>query len=186
MCDFGLSLILDEGPTGYTSSEFGGTLRYLAPELLEKDGVRTTATDVYALGCTCAQVGDFFLPVAYALPDLHVTCSKKIILSKQPYESSASDAQLMKAINLGLPPFEFGECAASFPIYPSVLRSTWNHAPSKRPTVKKFVVALRAGPRPRTVSPQPDPRRVILTLRCTSYRQAPFHRRLEILSWCRQ
>ena len=55
LCDFGLSLTLDGGPTGYTSSDFGGSLRYLAPELLEST-VRTTATDMYALGCTCMQV----------------------------------------------------------------------------------------------------------------------------------
>lgn len=50
---------MDGGATGYTSSEFAGTLRYLAPELLEERSVRTLETDVYALGCTCMQVGRF-------------------------------------------------------------------------------------------------------------------------------
>jgi len=62
LCDFGLSVMLDERPTGFTSSDFGGTLRYLAPELLHVTN-RTTATDVYALGCTCAQVKYCFFPL---------------------------------------------------------------------------------------------------------------------------
>lgn len=49
-------MVMDGGATGYTSSEFAGTLRYLAPELLEEGSVRTFETDVYALGCTCMQV----------------------------------------------------------------------------------------------------------------------------------
>ena len=57
LCDFGLSMAMDGGATGYTSSEVAGTLRYLAPELLEEKSVRTLGTDVYALGCTCMQVG---------------------------------------------------------------------------------------------------------------------------------
>ena len=74
LCDFGLSrlhALLDhevlagfssQGPvvpqsTGFTATSFGGTLRYLAPELLLLDDVRPTLeTDIYAFGCTCAEV----------------------------------------------------------------------------------------------------------------------------------
>jgi serine/threonine protein kinase len=55
ICDFGLSIIRDGGPTGYTSSNFGGTSRFLAPELLDED-TRTVETDIYAYACTCIEV----------------------------------------------------------------------------------------------------------------------------------
>ncbi|KAF8328934.1 kinase-like domain-containing protein [Cantharellus anzutake] len=53
LCDFGLSRILDGLPTGQTTSDQGGTLRFLAPELLEsseEDSHPTTKSDVYAFG----------------------------------------------------------------------------------------------------------------------------------------
>jgi hypothetical protein len=51
----------------------------------------------------------------------------------------------MRAISSGLLPFKFEEYDANLPIRPSVLRSTWDWAPSQRPTAKEFVVALRTG-----------------------------------------
>jgi serine/threonine protein kinase len=56
ICDFGLSIILDGGPTGHTASNFGGSLRFLAPELLEESS-RTVQTDIYTYACTCIEVG---------------------------------------------------------------------------------------------------------------------------------
>ncbi len=66
LCDFGLSRILDGLPTGHTTSvQPGGTLRYLAPELMDgmdsDEGVcPTTKSDVFAFACTCVQVGGIF------------------------------------------------------------------------------------------------------------------------------
>ena len=54
LCDFGLSRILDGLPSGFTTAQHVGTLRYVAPELLE--GKPTTESDVYAFGCTCIRV----------------------------------------------------------------------------------------------------------------------------------
>lgn len=45
---------------GFTETEFGGTFRYLAPEQIvdgETEGSGPSLqTDVYAFGCTCAEV----------------------------------------------------------------------------------------------------------------------------------
>ncbi|KAF9508174.1 hypothetical protein BS47DRAFT_1303155, partial [Hydnum rufescens UP504] len=57
LCDFGLSTVLDNSPTGFTSSAFGGTLRFMAPELLsEAEERRSIQSDVYAYACTYAEV----------------------------------------------------------------------------------------------------------------------------------
>jgi serine/threonine protein kinase len=48
-------MVLDNDPTGFTSSNFGGTLRFMAPEQLSEEG-RSTQTDVYAYACTYAEV----------------------------------------------------------------------------------------------------------------------------------
>lgn len=55
LCDFGLSVIQDGTSNGFTTSEFAGSWRYLAPELLE-DETRTFSTDIFAYGCTCVEV----------------------------------------------------------------------------------------------------------------------------------
>lgn len=63
LSDFGLSWILDGLPSGHTSSaKPGGTLRYLAPELVggsdpDEHVYPTTKSDVFAFACTCVQVG---------------------------------------------------------------------------------------------------------------------------------
>jgi serine/threonine protein kinase len=59
LCDFGISRILAEaGTTGNTTtSTHTGTARYLSYELLEDPCIPTTASDVYALGCTGLEVG---------------------------------------------------------------------------------------------------------------------------------
>lgn len=74
ICDFGLSTLLstpenlasDTTPsttlrrdnllTGLTTAS-GGTPRYAPPEHFHGDGSPTLAADVYAFGCTCAEVG---------------------------------------------------------------------------------------------------------------------------------
>ena len=43
--------------TGFTTTSFGGTLRYLVPEQMLSDYAGPTAqTDIYAFGYTCAEV----------------------------------------------------------------------------------------------------------------------------------
>lgn len=53
LCDFGLSKVLEETPSGLTTTTNPTyTLRYAAPELILGDGVtRNLASDVWAWGC---------------------------------------------------------------------------------------------------------------------------------------
>lgn len=53
LCDFGLARILEDVPSGLTTTSAPGcTLRYAAPELVAGDGsVHSLASDVWAWGC---------------------------------------------------------------------------------------------------------------------------------------
>jgi serine/threonine protein kinase len=58
--DFGLTLIMDGQGLATTSSICGGSLRWMAPELLQPSttiGVETSR-DVYAFACTAVEVRD--------------------------------------------------------------------------------------------------------------------------------
>ncbi|KAG8958408.1 hypothetical protein FRC03_009176 [Tulasnella sp. 419] len=59
LCDFGMSQFLDEAShiAGFTTTNanIGGTDRYMSPELLEGEP-RSTATDMWALGCLVLQI----------------------------------------------------------------------------------------------------------------------------------
>jgi serine/threonine protein kinase len=58
IADFGLARIL--GESGFTTKTVSGTYRWMAPELLEPEGVRvpqvTMASDVWAFGITALEV----------------------------------------------------------------------------------------------------------------------------------
>jgi serine/threonine protein kinase len=60
VCDFGLSRIfIQEQSSGLTTTTlYGGTERYLAPELVDYDNIRlpTLETDIWALGCVGLRV----------------------------------------------------------------------------------------------------------------------------------
>lgn len=57
LCDFGLARILEEIPSGLTTSRAKtGTLRYLSPELLGEDPRHTCQSDAWAWGCLVLEV----------------------------------------------------------------------------------------------------------------------------------
>ena len=61
IADFGLSTFSDSGSaTTVAESAIMGTLRWLAPELIPRAGVKrhhTHATDIYAFALVCYEVG---------------------------------------------------------------------------------------------------------------------------------
>ncbi|KAF9509419.1 hypothetical protein BS47DRAFT_1396930 [Hydnum rufescens UP504] len=57
LCDFGLSTILDSGPTGFTSFVLGSTLRFKAPEEFADDlDGGSIPRDVYSYACVYGQI----------------------------------------------------------------------------------------------------------------------------------
>lgn len=58
LCDFGLARIMDEVPSGLTTSKrIVGTPRYASPELfMDDDHAHTFASDTWAWGCLFLEV----------------------------------------------------------------------------------------------------------------------------------
>jgi len=115
LCDFGLSIILDGEPTGHTSSNNQGSLRFLAPELQEHRA-RTVQTDIFAYGCTC-------------IP---------ILFDREPYQDR-SDVQVMFAIFTHQPPYEPSTEEVTFPSVLQNLQRCWDPHPSNRPSLNVII-----------------------------------------------
>lgn len=58
LSDFGVSRVLDEIPSGLSTSNFiGGTLRYCCPELVkDSEDKKSLPNDIWAWGCTVLEV----------------------------------------------------------------------------------------------------------------------------------
>ncbi len=57
LADFGMSVLHGAGSnTMGTSFGSGGTLRWMAPELLRENGRVSFSADVYAFACVCIEV----------------------------------------------------------------------------------------------------------------------------------
>jgi Protein kinase domain len=142
ICDFGLSIILDGEPTGYTSSNFGGTLRFLAPELLD-ERTRTVETDIYAYACTCIQVG-YILAVSCGLCLTFSRYSMQILFDLGPYHLLSEEARLIRAIlDSRRPPYEPSDEEVTFPSVLQVLKRCWSHDRSGRPPVNLIIDTLQ-------------------------------------------
>jgi len=120
ICDFGLSIILDGGPTGFTSSNFAGTLRFLAPELLD-ESTRTVETDIYAYACTCIQ----------------------ILFDQEPYHQISKDGPLVRAISQHRPPYNPSNKEVTFPELFEILKDCWNHDRSSRPSLNLIIGTIQ-------------------------------------------
>ncbi|KAF8335297.1 kinase-like domain-containing protein, partial [Cantharellus anzutake] len=121
ICDFGLSRILDNNPTGFTFTTVGMSLRFSAPELLDRED-KTMEADIYAYGCTCIE----------------------ILLDKRPYETIRSDKALLAAIVSGTPPIapeQLEGCKSLLPLH--ILKQCWNVEPLDRPQAKQLTEVFR-------------------------------------------
>jgi len=120
ICDFGLSIILDGGPTGHTSSNFGGSLRFLPPELLE-ESTRTAQTDIYTYACTCIQ----------------------ILFDQEPYHQLSKEAHVIRAISDHRLPIEPSNEEVTFPSLLRILNRCWDHDRWRRPPLNLIVDTIQ-------------------------------------------
>lgn len=57
LCDFGLSTILQDEPSGLTTTKsIKGSTRYMSPELLDEDASLSLMSDIWAWGCLLFEV----------------------------------------------------------------------------------------------------------------------------------
>lgn len=121
ICDFGLvrSPLIE-----HTTTSHNGTLRYRARELVnteecaheDEEGVVTTASDMYAVGCMALE----------------------LLFLRLPYAEYGTSEQVFMAIHRGIPPIK-GIPVTGTPPLPikhlwKVLKSCWNKNPKSRPS----------------------------------------------------
>ncbi|KAG8909422.1 hypothetical protein FRC02_007798, partial [Tulasnella sp. 418] len=142
LCDFGMSQFLDEASriTGFTTTNahLGGTDRYMCPELLE-DMPKTTATDIWALGCLLVLV----------------------LADKIPYQHITRRQAVLSAIVRGDPP-STNRPDAIGPSQWDYIIKCWNVAPEERPPVSELCLHFQ----PKSSTPVDSCR--LMELTCTA------------------
>ncbi|KAJ7353601.1 kinase-like domain-containing protein [Mycena albidolilacea] len=122
LADFGLSIFSDA--TSTTSTNRGGSLYWMAPELLDPDSfglkfVRTPATDVYAFGCVCFE----------------------LYTDRPPFSSLPEPAALMKVLNGERPERPSDPRTMSDALWRRVSKF-WADRPTGRPSTQSVVQTM--------------------------------------------
>ncbi|KAF9509408.1 hypothetical protein BS47DRAFT_1412576, partial [Hydnum rufescens UP504] len=119
LCDFGLSVVLDGGPTGFTSSDVGGTIRFMAQEQLnDNPGSRSPVSDIYAYACTYAE----------------------IMTGDPPFIWYKTSPSIIRAICLGESPYKIGTIVSEHNL--GFLGLSWDPEPACRPTIADICQTL--------------------------------------------
>ncbi|KAJ3732802.1 kinase-like domain-containing protein [Lentinula guzmanii] len=101
LADFGLTIFADS--TRHNTTDQGGTLRWMAPELLyPMPGIecykRTTASDMYAYGCLCIEVYTGQVPFADVRSEIMVL--EKVLNDEHPGRPSGPNTMTDELWNL--------------------------------------------------------------------------------------
>ncbi|KAG8882908.1 hypothetical protein FRB99_004625 [Tulasnella sp. 403] len=136
LCDFGLSKVLDDVPSGLTTSNIAaGTLRWTAPEVL--NGKKpTTPADIYSFGWLALEV-----------------MTGRIPFFKYGSDIVAMQAKMRKEKIL---PTDYPGLDRKDPLWP-LLRKCMKWNPASRPTATKVLKELRVRRMPHTLRPADQP-----------------------------
>ncbi|KAG8896692.1 hypothetical protein FRB99_008760 [Tulasnella sp. 403] len=120
LCDFGLSKLLQDCPSTFTTSSVGvGTLRWCAPEMWTADEpIKTLATDVWAFG-------------ALAL---------EILTGRFPFYKLTNDHKVIFDVTNGVIPAreDYPELPADNKFW-DILESCWKQDPDERPSMAQLI-----------------------------------------------
>ncbi|KAG8918333.1 hypothetical protein FRC02_002455 [Tulasnella sp. 418] len=123
VCDFGMSQSIDESKNmaGLTTTNayLGGTERYMSPEIVE-DKPKTTASDIWALGCLIVQV----------------------LTDEKPYERIFRKQAVIVAISRNELPAMNKRGMIHAPLW-NCIRKCWSLQPDERPDVSEVARHLR-------------------------------------------
>ncbi|KAG8907351.1 hypothetical protein FRB99_004598 [Tulasnella sp. 403] len=123
LSDFGLSKIIDDVPSGLTSSNMaGGTLRWMAPEVLLNGKKPDVLADIYSFGLLALEI-----------------MTGRIPFHKYGSDVTVTQAKIRKEKIL---PADYPELGEKDPIWP-LLRKCTKRNPTSRPTASKVVKELR-------------------------------------------
>ncbi|TFK22750.1 kinase-like protein [Coprinopsis marcescibilis] len=131
LSDFGLSKVLEEvsGPSGFTTTQPGGSIRWLAPEFLfdpDKDPDSDSGNPEPAVGCTTA--GDIWALASVAY---------EFISGIYPYGDEKFDWNVIQAISKGRTPVRTVDTwlLESVDVL-DVLKKCWAQDPAQRPRIR--------------------------------------------------
>ncbi|KAG8920461.1 Suppressor of Sensor Kinase (SLN1) [Tulasnella sp. 418] len=132
LCDFGMSQFVEEATriTGFTTTNayLGGTDRFMCPELLD-ERPKTTATDIWALGCLIVQVRlDVITPVKVSDSNM-----PKILTDEIPYQRISRKQAVMMAISRGEQPMLNLNGAIEKSSW-EIIKKCWSSDPARRPS----------------------------------------------------
>jgi len=123
LCDVGLGRILEEHPSGLTTTKaMTGTTRYAAPEIVMENARRSLQSDIWAWGCLLFEILTDDMPYVEAKPDMAVLLA---------IAQGATPGNLQ---NHKLPEFTV-----------PILQACWTRPPLERPTVNWCLEALLRG-----------------------------------------
>lgn len=121
LCDFGLSKLMEDAPSGFTTSfATGGTLRWIAPELLNGE-VCSTKSDVYSFACLALE----------------------IMTGRPPYVNLRTDSAVMNALLLGITPspIHYPELPPTNALW-RIFGECWRMEPYKRPSMEEVYAKI--------------------------------------------
>ncbi|KAG8900387.1 hypothetical protein FRB99_006095, partial [Tulasnella sp. 403] len=133
LCDFGLSKLLQDVPSGFTTTtRQKGTTRWMAPEQFGEHAVYTTQSDIYAFGCL---VIGMISPFIICQLTKHA-CIAEIMCEKVPFVKYTNDAGIVlaKVQGMFMEPKDYPELPEDDPLW-RILRECWATNPQLRPSI---------------------------------------------------
>ncbi|KAK7063386.1 kinase domain-containing protein [Favolaschia claudopus] len=129
IADFGLSSLASAVTSRLAASSIQnhrGTPRYYAPELYERNGRNSFASDIYAFACVCYE----------------------ILTGQLPFWELSNDVQIMFAVHKGERPILTPECTgtAALDSLWTILQECWDTDASNRPTISDIIIKLTSAP----------------------------------------
>lgn len=139
LCDFGLSRLAEDNilTASSSGSGIGGTIRWLAPEILCGTETRVTrASDVYAYAMTC------FVSTLASLNRILSLLPQEIISGQVPFASLRLPSKIITIVIDGDRPDRITQPAVSDELW-NIITACWQASPGSRPTTSQLLRSVR-------------------------------------------